>query len=161
MARQIATIGVYGTSSQSFFDALRRFGATHFVDIRRRRGLRGSQYSYANATALQEHLKKLGIAYTHELDLSPTPEIREVQKNADALGGEAKQSRTSLSPAFVDRFKRERLGPFDVRQFLERFPDDARIVFFCVERTPEACHRSIVADAVADEEGAGWSDITP
>lgn len=161
MSRQIATIGVYGTTRKSFFDALRSFGATHFVDIRRRRGLRGSQYAYANATELQRALKELEIEYSHELGLAPTKAIREVQKSADVAAGELKSQRQGLSPGFVRKFQEECLESFDGQAFIQQFPEGARIVFFCVERKPEACHRSLVAEELAHLDGGQWRDITP
>jgi hypothetical protein len=69
MPKEIATIGVYGTTESSFFRALQEFGTTHFVDIRRRRGMRGSKYAYANSSALQRSLTALDINYLHDVQL--------------------------------------------------------------------------------------------
>ena len=161
MTKQVFTIGVYGTSKGSFFRSLMDNGVTHFVDVRRRRGMRGSQYAYANASALQRKLKELGIEYVHFLDLSPTKEIREAQKAVDAAVGTTKSARVELGAEFVRRYESECLSRFDSKEFLKRFPVDARIVLFCVEKQPQACHRSLLAKRIESEAGVAWRDITP
>lgn len=161
MSRTLSTIGVYGTTESNFFRSLVENGVTHFVDVRRRRGMRGSQYAYANASALQQKLKELGIEYLHFLDLSPTKEIREAQKAVDAAVGTTKSARVEHGAEFVRRYESECLSRFDSKEFLERFPVDARIVLFCVEKQPQACHRSLLAKRIASESGVAWRDITP
>lgn len=161
MNKQVSTIGVYGTTESSFFRSLKNHGVTHFVDIRRRRGMRGSQYAYANASALQQKLKELGIEYVHFLDLSPTKEIREAQKSVDATIGTPKSARIELGSEFVRRYESECLNRFDAQEFLGRFPRHASIVLFCVEKQPQACHRSLLAKRIESESGVAWRDITP
>lgn len=160
-ALAIATIGVYGTTRESFFGALREFGATHFVDIRRRRGLRGHEYAYANATALQSELSALGIAYVHELRLAASNEARSAQIAVDKATDAGQRSRASLSPEFAARYRSECLEGFDVAEFMAQFPPCAKIVLFCVERSPDACHRSLAAEHIAVFCGVPWRDITP
>lgn len=160
-AIHIAAIGVYGTTRDSFFGALSAYGTTHFVDIRRRRGLRGHEYAYANATALQAALASMGIAYIHELRLAASKETRDAQLASDKATDTGQRSRSSLSPEFVERYRRESLEGFDVAEFVAQFPRGARIVLFCVERSPGACHRSLAADRIAKFLGVAWRDITP
>lgn len=161
MTRQFFTIGVYGTTESSFFNALAEHGITHFVDIRRRRGMRGSQYAYANASALQKKLKDLGIEYVHHLELSPTKEVREAQKAVDAAVGTTKTTRTELGYEFVRRYQSECLSHFDSKEFLDQFPAGAKLVLFCVEKQPQACHRSLLAERIQADSGVAWRDITP
>jgi uncharacterized protein (DUF488 family) len=156
--REIATIGVYGTTEDSFFQAIKDFKTTHFVDIRLRRGLRGHEYAYANSTALQQKLAKLGIEYRHELDLAPTRAILDAQHEVDKETHTATRKRETLSDAYKDHFKKERLSHVDPKALLNTFPENARIILFCVEHSPLACHRSIVADLLAKDN---WKDITP
>lgn len=160
MSRILSTIGVYGTTESSFFRSLVDHGVTHFVDIRRRRGMRGSQYAFANASALQQKLKELGIEYLHFVELSPTKDIREAQKAVDAAVGTTKSARIELGSEFVRRYESECLSQFDAKEFLDRFPQDARIALFCVEKQPQACHRSLLAKRIESEEGIHWRDIT-
>ena len=98
---RLATIGAYGFSEGRFFDALQRAGVDTFVDIRQRRGVRGSEYAFVNSTRLQNKLAEIGIRYVHELDLAPTAEIRQVQRDADASSATSKRDRSRLSPEFA------------------------------------------------------------
>lgn len=64
------TIGVYGSTESSFFDKLKINNIDVFLDVRQRRGVRGSKYAYVNSKRLQIKLSELGIDYIHILDLS-------------------------------------------------------------------------------------------
>ena len=64
-----------------------------FVDVRQRRGVRGSKYAFLNSTRLQERLGALGIRYLHLKELAPTAEIRAIQKAKDAEDGGGKRVR--------------------------------------------------------------------
>lgn len=161
MSQSFFTIGVYGTNAEQFFEALRKHGVSHFIDIRQRRGLRGSQYSYANASALQRVLGEIGVQYVHLRELAPTDEIRQIQKRADASGNIQKQNRRKLASGFVEAYRNNVWNEFDLASFLKSLPASATVVFFCVEREAEACHRSIVLEALS---AAGYDcrgDITP
>jgi hypothetical protein len=68
------TIGVYNKSEQEFFNSLIGNNIDTFCDIRQRRGVRGSKYSFVNSTRLQEKLSNLDIKYGHIIDLAPTQE---------------------------------------------------------------------------------------
>jgi hypothetical protein len=52
----IATIGVYGFDRNSFLAALRGAEVKLLLDVRQRRGVRGSEYAWANAQRLQAAL---------------------------------------------------------------------------------------------------------
>ena len=93
MKTEIYTIGVYGSTEETFFSKLIAAQVDLFVDIRQRRGVRGNQYKYVNSNYLQAKLKELGIGYLYIKDLSPTKEIRMKQKEADKVIGETKQKR--------------------------------------------------------------------
>lgn len=158
----LVTLGVYGSSEASFFAALRDAAVDTFVDVRQRRGLRGSQYAYANSTRLQERLAEMGIRYMHLKDLAPTPAVRDRQKAADARSGVAKRERDRLGEAFVEAYRSEVLAPYDLDAFFEALPADARTVaLFCVERAPEACHRSLLAEALVQERGLSVRHVIP
>ena len=49
----VFTIGVYGSTENSFFEKLAQSRIDLFCDIRQRRGVRGSQYKYVNSNYLQ------------------------------------------------------------------------------------------------------------
>ena len=151
---RILTIGVYGYDEEAFFDALQQAGVDLFCDVRLRRGVRGAQYAFANSQRLQARLEELGIAYLHCKDLAPTKEIRALQYAADDEEKVAKRKRETLSPTFAEAYRDQVLAHFSVLDFLGALPPDTgAVVLFCVERAPEACHRSLAADMIAAELG--------
>lgn len=145
MIEKLYTIGVYGSTEETFFQALIDAEIDLFCDIRQRRGLRGKTYAYANSVYLQERLQVLGIAYLHEKALAPTASVREQQKLADTESGTAKRQREVLGDAFTQTYHEEILQPYNMTDFIKKVDEYHNICFFCVERLPEACHRSLVA----------------
>lgn len=141
----IFTIGVYGSSEQQFFGKLAENGIDTFCDIRQRRGVRGSQYAFVNSKRLQDTLAEMGISYNYLKELSPTKEIRAAQKEADKRNGIQKKDRTRLGDVFVNSYKLH-IADYDFEALVEKLKDAEKVVFFCVEESPYACHRSIVAE---------------
>jgi hypothetical protein len=158
----LVTVGVYGCDEASFFAALQQAGVDTFVDIRRRRGVRGVAYAFANSRRLQARLAELGIRYLHRLDLAPGPEARGQQYAVDKANRTAKRQRTVLDPAFAAAYRQERLADFDSRQFLADLGPGARVVaLFCVEREPAACHRSLLAARLQRDLGVTVRHLLP
>ena len=157
---QLATIGVYGFDADGFLRALRRADVRVLVDVRQRRGVRGREYAWANVRRLQAALGGAGIDYVHLKQLAPTPELRHLQYAEDARAGVGKGSRRELAPAYVHRYRREILDPVGVRPVLDALPSAGRAALLCVERNPEACHRSLIA-RVAEDEGVAVSHLRP
>ena len=144
---RIYTIGVYGSTEQGFFNKLVENRIDTFCDIRRRRGVRGSEYAFVNSNRLQTKLAELDIKYRHVLDLAPTTEIREMQYEVDLKQGNKKRDRNQLGDVFFIAYKNMVMQKFNFDNFVEKLDEigASRIVLFCVETKPEACHRSIVA----------------
>lgn len=142
------TIGVYNSTEESFFDKLITNNIDTFCDIRQRRGVRGSKYSYVNSNRLQQKLSALSIKYLYVQSLAPTSEIRELQKEIDAENGQQKRERQELGKVFVIEYKNKVLKNFDFAVFMENLSKIGaeRVALFCVEELPESCHRSIVTD---------------
>lgn len=142
------TIGVYNSTEKEFFDKLTQNNIDTFCDIRQRRGVRGAKYAFVNSNRLQQRLNDLEIKYGYVPDLAPTTEIRELQKEIDEEKGELKRERQGLGKVFVIEYKNRILKNFDFDKFFESLDQigASRVVLFCVEEHPEACHRSIVAD---------------
>ncbi len=148
----IFTIGVYGLTEEEYFDRLLKAKIDTFCDIRRRRGVRGANYAFVNSKRLQAKLGELGIKYYYIKELAPSNETRNKQKEADKESREKKRTRTELSDEFVEAYRKECIENFDIKNFLEALGSEAKnIVFFCVESTPEACHRSIVANHIREK----------
>ena len=143
----IFTLGVYNSTEQQFFGKLAENQIDTFCDIRQRRGVRGSRYAFVNSQCLQQHLSEMNISYTYLKELAPTKEIREKQKEADKRNGIQKKDRTRLGEVFVCGYKKHIEG-YDFQALIEKLNamGAKRVVFFCVEESPYACHRSIVAN---------------
>jgi uncharacterized protein (DUF488 family) len=157
--KRVATVGVYGADLESFLRALRAADVALVLDVRRRRGVRGREYAWANARRLQDALRDADIAYAHRPELAPTTELRQLQYAADARRGEGKRSRTVLAPAFVDRYYREILAAADLDAVVALMPERATTALLCVEQDPEACHRSLIAQELADAYGLPVADL--
>jgi uncharacterized protein (DUF488 family) len=155
------TIGVYNKSEQEFFNGLIDNNIDTFCDIRQRRGVRGSKYSFVNSTRLQEKLSSLDIKYGHIIDLAPTQEIRELQKKDDLLNGVLKSERQVLGDIFISEYRDRVLNKFDFELFFEKLEHAGanKIVLFCVEELAQACHRSIVADKLMSSYNYGITNL--
>ena len=157
MSGRVGTIGVYGWTLDAWLDALRGAGFDRMLDIRQRRGVRGSEYAWANARRLEDALNAAGIDYEHRADLAPTTELRQLQYAEDDRRGVGKRSRTELAPAYVERFTREILDRADLETVAALLP----AALLCVERDPEACHRSLVAARLAGDHAAEVVHLRP
>lgn len=149
----IYTIGVYNSSEDIFFKKLIDSKIDTFIDVRQRRGVRGSKYSFVNSIKLQEKLTKLNIKYIHQLDLAPSTEVRDLQKKADLKKNELKQNREGLDDAFKNAFEDLILNRFDSKSFIQnlQIQNSSKIVLFCVEEKACACHRSLIAKRIGEE----------
>ncbi len=158
----IYTIGVYGFDAESFIATLREARVTSVVDIRRRRGVRGSAYRFANASALAALLGSNDIRYIPQLRLSPTPDIRAIQHKWDALGRVNKSAREGLAPEFEAAYRNVVLAAYshDDIDALVKNSGEAP-AFLCVERTAMACHRHLAAEWIATRVGASIADLVP
>jgi uncharacterized protein (DUF488 family) len=159
--RTIATVGVYGATLETFLDALRTADVRQVLDVRQRRGVRGSEYAWANAQRLQAALAEAAIDYRHHKELAPTTELRQLQYREDDRQGVGKRSREQLAPEYAERYEREILGHADLRRLVSGLPDEGIAALLCVERDPEACHRSLIAERLAGEHGFAVSHLRP
>jgi uncharacterized protein (DUF488 family) len=148
----IYTIGVYGLSEKEFFQKIIDNNIDTFCDIRLRRAVRGAQYAFANSQRLQNKLAELSIKYLHEMGLAPTTEIIKLQDKFDKEHKIQRRKREELTDVFKRAYKNRILSKFDIRQFIEGLEklDAKRVVFFCVEKSPNACHRSLVTNKLKE-----------
>jgi len=142
------TIGVYNSTEQEYFKKLTENNIDTFCDIRQRRGVRGSQYAFVNSNRLQQKLYHLDIKYGHVMELAPTSEIRDLQKEADNQKGELKRGRNRLGQVFTMAYNDRILSKFNFDSFLDTLDKEGakKVVLFCVEEKPEACHRSLITE---------------
>jgi uncharacterized protein (DUF488 family) len=156
----IATIGVYGFDRAAFLAALADAGVGVVLDVRQRRGVRGPEYAWANSKRLQAALADAGIEYRHLKELAPTTEMRQLQYREDERRHEGKRSRTELATEYASRYGAEILAPVDLSPIAEiaaeRLP-----ALLCVERDPEACHRSLIAARLERDWGLRQIHLRP
>ena len=117
------------------------------IDVRRRRGVRGAEYAWANSNRLQAMLAQEGIDYEHRLDLAPSDDLRRALYREYEQQGIGQRSRTELSPGYVQRYLTEVLARVDLDALAASLP--AATALMCVEHEPEACHRSLIAERLA------------
>jgi uncharacterized protein (DUF488 family) len=159
--RRAVTIGVYGWDLSHFLEALSAADVRLLIDVRQRRGVRGPEYAWANSARLQSALAGAGVAYEHHKELAPTTELRQLQYAEDARRREGRRSRTVLAPEYVTRYTREILDQAPLDAVADELPVDGAAALLCVERDPEACHRSIIADRLAAEHDIAVSHLRP
>src|SRR3954453_1342112 len=111
---EFTTIGVYGLDGPGFIRALQEAEVGIVLDVRQRRGVRGSEYSWANSKRLQAALGEAGIGYSHLPELGPTTEMRQLQDEGDGRRGGGNRSRPGLAPESVRRYTEEVLDRVDL-----------------------------------------------
>lgn len=158
---RLLTIGVYGATERTFFDALERAHVDTFVDIRHRRGVRGHEHAFANATRLQARLAELGIRYVHLKELAPPQALLDLQRDADVASHTKRRDRSRMSDAFVAGYREACLRHFSWADFLEAVGPAEAACLFCVEGPPEACHRSLAAEHLASQAGMKVEHLRP
>jgi uncharacterized protein (DUF488 family) len=158
---ELATIGVYGFTLEEFLHALSEADVRLVLDVRQRRGVRGPQYAWANSKRLQAALADAGIEYQHRQELAPTTELRQLQYREDDRLGVGKRSREQLAPEYRERYTREILDPADLDEVVAQLPKAGAGALLCVERDPEACHRSLLAGRMAADYGLPLTHLRP
>jgi uncharacterized protein (DUF488 family) len=156
----IATVGVYGFDRDLFLATLTGADVDLLLDVRQRRGVRGSEYAWANAQRLQSALAEAGIGYSHLKELAPSTELRQLQYREDDRLGEGKRSRTVLAPEYARLYIEQILDSVDLGPVV-KWIGSSRAALLCVEREPEACHRSLIAARLREEWGFEVEHLRP
>lgn len=156
----LRTIGVYGFDRESFLGTLKDAGVELLLDVRQRRGVRGSEYAWANAQRLEAALAQAGIDYTHLKELAPTTAMREAQYREDEERGVGKRERTVLAPIYVELYTADVLDRVDLDPIV-KWIGQKQAVLMCVERDAEACHRSLIAARLEVEFGFEVEHLRP
>jgi uncharacterized protein (DUF488 family) len=159
--KHVVTIGVYDWDLDSWLTALRAADVRLLLDVRQRRGVRGPQYAWANSQRLQRALAVADVAYRHHPELAPTTELRHLQYAEDARLGVGKRSRVELAPEYRERYRHEILDQADLGTLVAELPDEGAGALLCVERDPEACHRSMIAGDLARDFGVAVGHLRP
>lgn len=156
------TIGVYGFTAEAFEQAVISAKPDVFVDVRRRRGVRGHQYAFANSGHLQDMLQNNHIPYVHHLELAPDDAIVKHEGEVDHKHHIARHQRDQLSPEFVAAYRKQVLDHFEAKTFIASLGENIHsVLLMCVESTPEACHRGMLAEAIHQQLGWEREDLLP
>jgi hypothetical protein len=131
--RTVATIGVYGFTAQMFLDRLREAHVGLLLDVRQRRGVRGSEYAWANSVRLQTALAEADIEYRHRKELALTTELRQLQYREDDRQGVGKRSRTQLAGEYRERYVTEILDVADLDAVIAMLPTDRAAALMCMK----------------------------
>lgn len=158
---KIATIGVYEFDAASFIRTLDRAGVTQIIDIRQRRGVRGPEYAWANSQRLQALLADAHIGYEYHPELAPDTEMRQLQYRDDDRQGVGKRSRVRLSPEYMHAYTTEILDLAPLEPLVKQLPVHGIGALMCVEATAQACHRSLVAQRLAERFGFELVHLEP
>jgi uncharacterized protein (DUF488 family) len=158
---RIATIGVYGFDRETFIQRLQQADVRLLLDVRQRRAVRGAQYAWANSLRFQAALAQAGIAYQHHRDLAPTTEMRQLQYAEDARQGVGKRNRRKLADTYTTRYTADILDHANLEQLKQALPPEGMAALLCVERDPEACHRSLITARLAAQYGVVVEHLHP
>ena len=131
------------------------------LDVRQRRGVRGSEYAWANSKRLQAALEDAGFGYRHLPELAPTTELRRLQYAEDDRQGVGKRSRTRAGARLRRALHARDPRPRRSRRSWSLLPRSGAAALFCVERDPEACHRSLIAGRLAAQREVDVTHLRP
>jgi uncharacterized protein (DUF488 family) len=158
---RIATVGVYDFDATTFIAALDEGGVTKVFDVRQRRGVRGPQYAWANAQRLQRLLAEARIGYEYHPELAPDTELRQLQYRDDDRQRVGKRSRVRLAPEYIREYTEEILDLVPLEPLIRQLPVHGMGALLCVEATAAACHRSLVANRLAERFGFEVTHLEP
>lgn len=155
------TIGVYGFDGGSFLRRLQDADVRVLLDVGQRRGVRGPHYAWANSLRLQAGLSAARIAYVHRPELAPTTELRRLQYAEDDRQGVGKRSRRELAADYTRRYTAEILNRADLAPIVAPLSSNRLTALLCVERDPQACHRSLIAQRLTEQYGVTIEHLLP
>ncbi len=158
---RVVTSGVYGFDGASFLRRLRHADVRLLLDVRQRRGVRGPEYAWANSRRLQATLAHARVAYGHHPALAPTTGLRQLQYAEDDRQGVGKRSRRELAAEYARRYTAEILDRADLTPIVSELPSSGTAALLCVERDPEACHRSLVARRLTEQHRVTIEHLRP
>jgi uncharacterized protein (DUF488 family) len=135
---RIFTIGYEGRTKEDFLSLLIEKKISTVLDIRHRPFSRKKDFS---KTPLKNALAERGIGYVHLPELGVPPDIREQfrqEKDGDILRSflcESLRQHGDLLMRVLDSHS------------------DGNICLLCLEKDPSCCHRTVVADYLAERHG--------
>lgn len=133
------TIGFTRRGAEDFFETLRRYGVRRVLDVRLRNTSSLSGFTKRDDLGFFAR-ELLAAEYVHEPALAPTEELLEAYRKSKDWAQYEQDFRALL---------RARGRP----EWLTRETLALPTVLLCSEPRPEACHRRLVAEFLAEELG--------
>ena len=155
----LATIGVYCFTADTFLQTLREAEVTCWWTSASVEGLRSALH-LGQRPALEALLAGAGIGYSHHRELAPTTELRQLQYREDDRMGVGKRSAISV-PGYVSGYVKEILDPAPLESLPAEAPRTGVMALFCVECSAAACHRSLIAQRLAERHGFTVTHLLP
>ena len=130
---ELLTIGYEKRSIEPFIEALVAHDVQTLVDVRE---LPRSRKRGFSKTSLEEALKKAGIDYLHVRAVGNPKKIRKAEAPTNEI---------------LSRYERHMRGRWDeaLEPMKELLPS-SRLCLMCYERSASECHRSFVAEELAE-----------
>lgn len=135
---RIFTVGYEGRTKEDFLSLLTEKKISAVLDIRHRPSSRKKDFS---KTPLKNALAERGIDYVHLPEFGVPPDIREQYRQEKDIG---------VLRRFLGKSLRQH-GDLLI-QILDSH-SDGNICLLCLEKDPSCCHRSIIADYLAERHG--------
>lgn len=137
--RRLWTVGYQGRAPEEFVGALTGAGVELIVDARWRAA---SHRPWFGRRALERLLAGAGVGYAHAPLLGVPADVRRAYLVCGDVDGLLRHYRETILPAARDEVER-----------VAALAMGARVALLCFERDPRACHRSVLAEAVAAAMG--------
>jgi uncharacterized protein (DUF488 family) len=147
VTRTLFTVGYERETPRSLVEALQAAGVRKVVDVR---ALANSRRPGFSKRALSAALEEAGIGYGHLPALGTPPEGREAVRAG--------------RPEDMKRIFARRLAGTEAQAALATLRAEARsqpICLLCLEADPRHCHRTLVAEALAAEDGLAVVHLHP
>ena len=138
MATTVLTTGYAGFKEDSFLWKLEKYGVEVVVDVRDRPVSRNRTFTQSQ---LQPMLEDNGIEYVHCGELGVPSDLRQELRN----GGDLQD--------YFDQYRAYLDGQQEALDDLYQLVTTQRCCLLCLEKKPEECHRSVVADVLSELNG--------
>lgn len=136
----IFTIGTQGMNDDTFLAVLKAHDVDALIDIRLHN--EGKWYRFASGKHIREICRASRIGYVHDTRFAPTREMLQAwREGADWACYEVAYRRLAEDRAMVWLFDEVAVGY-------------ERPCLLCAEKTPEQCHRRLLAEILARPHGA-------
>lgn len=139
------TVGYEGTDLRRFIETLQAAGVEQIADVR---AVPISRKPGFSKTKLNEHLAAAGIGYRHFAALGDPKEGREAAKAGNYVA-----FRRIFGNHLISSSAQAEL------QSLGSFASQYATALLCFERSPNECHRSIIADSLKVRVGFQVFDL--